>query len=44
MEDPSEKNDLWEKEPGVVKELGAILEKCKSVAATNKIQNFQIHE
>jgi arylsulfatase A-like enzyme len=44
MEDPSEKNDLWEKEPGVVNELGAILEKCKSVAATNKIQNFQINE
>ena len=37
VEDPFEKNDLWEKEPGLVNELGAILEKCKSVAATNKL-------
>ena len=37
--DPFETNDLWDIKPDVVQELGVILEKCKSEAATNKIQH-----
>lgn len=36
-EDPFETHDLWDKEAGIVNELGKLLETCKSVAATNKI-------
>ena len=37
VEDPFETNDLWEKEPGVVNELGALLKTCKSEYCSNKI-------
>jgi len=37
--DPYETNDLWDIKPDIVQELEVLLEKCKSVTATNKITN-----
>ena len=42
VEDPYETNDLWEKEPGIVRELETLLEKCKSGDYLEKISENYI--